>query len=56
MTKLITTLRAAKQECQRLRLRGQLARLDLLILAELGYVPAKKGGGRAVVRRDRHGL
>ena len=27
-----------------LRLRGQLAKLDLLILDELGYVPASKAG------------
>src|SRR3954465_10140934 len=41
-TGLITTPREADQERQLLRLRHQLARLDLLILDELGYVPASK--------------
>ena len=44
MTELITTLLEAKEERQLLRLRGQLAKLDLLILDELGYVPASKAG------------
>jgi DNA replication protein DnaC len=44
VTELITTLREADQERQLLRLRHQLARLDLLILDELGYVPASKAG------------
>jgi len=30
------------EECQLLRLRQQLSKLDLLILDELGYVPASK--------------
>ncbi len=44
VTELITTLLEAKEERQLLRLRGQLAKLDLLILDELGYVPASKAG------------
>lgn len=43
-TELITTLLEAKEERQLLRIRGQLAKLDLLILDELGYVPASKIG------------
>jgi hypothetical protein len=37
-------LLAAKEERLLLRTRGQLAKLDLLILDELGYVPASKAG------------
>jgi DNA replication protein DnaC len=44
VTELITTLREADQDRHLLRLRHQLARLDLLILDELGYVPASKAG------------
>jgi DNA replication protein DnaC len=44
VTELITTLREADQERHLLRLRHQLGRLDLLILDELGYVPASKAG------------
>jgi DNA replication protein DnaC len=44
VTELITTLREADQDRQLLRLRHQLARLDLLLLDELGYVPASKAG------------
>jgi DNA replication protein DnaC len=44
VTELITTLAEAKEERQLLRVRGQLAKLDLLILDELGYVPASKAG------------
>ena len=44
VTELITTLLEAKEDRQLLRLRGQLAKLDLLILDELGYVPASKAG------------
>ena len=44
VTELITTLLEAKEERQLLRTRGQLAKLDLLILDELGYVPASKAG------------
>jgi len=44
VTELIATLREADQDRQLLRLRHQLARLDLLILDELGYVPASKAG------------
>ncbi len=44
VTELITSLLEAKEERQLLRTRGQLAKLDLLILDELGYVPASKAG------------
>ena len=44
VTELITTLLEAKEDRQLLRTRGQLAKLDLLILDELGYVPASKAG------------
>ncbi len=40
----MTTLLEARKERQLLRLRGQLAKLDLLVLDELGYVPASKAG------------
>ncbi len=44
VTELITTLREADQDRQLLRLRQQLAKLDLLVLDEFGYVPASKAG------------
>jgi DNA replication protein DnaC len=44
VTELITSLLEARDERQLLRLRGQLGKLDLLILDELGYVPASKAG------------
>lgn len=44
VTELITSLLEAKEERQLLRVRNQLAKLDLLILDELGYVPASKAG------------
>jgi DNA replication protein DnaC len=44
VTELITLLSEAKEERQLLRIRGQLGKLDLLILDELGYVPASKAG------------
>lgn len=44
VTELMTTLREAEQERHLLRLRTQLTKLDLLILDELGYVPASKAG------------
>jgi DNA replication protein DnaC len=44
VTELITTLREAEQDRQLLRLRSHLAKLDLLILDEFGYVPASKAG------------
>ena len=40
----MTTLREADQERHLLRMRQQLAKLDLLILDEFGYVPASKAG------------
>lgn len=44
VTELITLLLEAKEERQLLRMRSQLGKLDLLILDELGYVPASKAG------------
>ena len=44
VTELVTLLWEAKEERQLLRLRSQLAKLDLLVLDELGYVPASKAG------------
>ena len=44
VTELITTLMEARDERLLLRLRTRLSKLDLLILDELGYVPASKVG------------
>ena len=44
VTELITSLLEAREEKSLLRLRKQLSRLDLLVLDELGYVPASKAG------------
>lgn len=44
VTELITELMEAREERSLLRLRKQFAKLDLLILDELGYVPASKIG------------
>lgn len=44
VTELITLLLEATEERQLLRIRQQLGKLDLLILDELGYVPASKAG------------
>ena len=44
VTELITLLMEAREEHSLLRLRQQLAKLELLILDELGYVPASKTG------------
>jgi DNA replication protein DnaC len=44
-TELVTALIEARDERTFLRLKTQLARLDLLVLDELGYVPASKVGG-----------
>jgi len=44
ITELITLLLEAKEERQLLRMRQQLGKLDLLVLDELGYVPASKAG------------
>jgi DNA replication protein DnaC len=43
-TELVTTLIEARDERSFLRLKAQLAKLDLLVLDELGYVPASKAG------------
>ncbi len=44
VTELITQLIEAREERQLMRMKNQLAKLDLLILDELGYVPASKLG------------
>jgi DNA replication protein DnaC len=44
VVELITQLMEARQERDLMRLKKQLAKLDLLILDELGYVPASKLG------------
>lgn len=44
VTELITLLLEAKEERQLQRMRTLLSKLDLLILDELGYVPASKSG------------
>ena len=44
VTELATPLLEAREERQLTRLRSQLARLDLLVLDELGYVPASQVG------------
>ena len=44
VTELITQLMEAREERVLMRLRKQLSKLDLLILDELGYVPASKVG------------
>ena len=43
-TELVTTLIEARDERSFMRLKAQLARLDLLVFDELGYVPASKVG------------
>lgn len=44
VTELITELLEAREERTLLRLKKQISKLDLLILDELGYVPATKAG------------
>jgi DNA replication protein DnaC len=44
VTELITAMLEAREERVLGRLRGQLARLDLLVLDEFGYVPASQVG------------
>ena len=44
VTELITQMMEAREERTLTRIKGQLAKLDLLILDELGYVPASKLG------------
>lgn len=44
VTELITQLLEAREDRDLLRLKKQLSKLDLLILDELGYVPASKVG------------
>ena len=44
LTELAMSLLRAREEQQLVRLRSQLAKLDLLVLDELGYVPTSKVG------------
>lgn len=44
LTELVTLLTEARDERNLLGLKGRLAKLDLLVLDELGYVPASKVG------------
>jgi len=44
VTELVTQLLEAREERLLMRLKSQLARLDLLVLDELGYVPTSKVG------------
>ncbi|MCA9239608.1 MAG: IS21-like element helper ATPase IstB [Planctomycetales bacterium] len=44
VTELVTTLLEARDEKSLLRLRSQLAKQDVVVLDELGYVPASKAG------------
>jgi DNA replication protein DnaC len=44
VTELVTTLMEAREDRQLGRLKARLAQLDLLVLDELGYVPASKLG------------
>ncbi|TWT66958.1 transposase [Posidoniimonas polymericola] len=44
VTELITALLEARDEKSLLRLRSQLAKQDVVVLDELGYVPASKAG------------
>jgi DNA replication protein DnaC len=44
VTELVTQLMEAREERHLSRLRSQLSKLDLLVLDELGYVPASKLG------------
>lgn len=44
VTELITMLLEVREEKELTRFKWQLSRLDLLILDELGYVPASKAG------------
>jgi len=44
VTELVTQLMEARDERQLLRMKAQLARLDVIVLDELGYVPASKLG------------
>jgi len=44
VTELITQLMEAREERLLMRMKGQLAKLDVLVLDELGYVPTSKLG------------
>ena len=44
VTELIALMLEARDDKQLLKFRSQLAKLDLVILDELGYVPASKAG------------
>jgi DNA replication protein DnaC len=45
VSELVTAMPEAREEKALGRLRGQLARLDVLVLDEFGYVPASQAGG-----------
>jgi len=45
VSELVTAMLEAREEKALGRLRGQLARLDVLVLDEFGYVPASQTGG-----------
>jgi hypothetical protein len=49
VTELVTQLLAAREERALLRLKAQLARLDLLVLDESGYVPTGKVGAELLL-------
>jgi DNA replication protein DnaC len=44
VTELIALMLEARDDKQLLKFRSQLAKLDLIVLDELGYVPASKAG------------
>ena len=44
VTELIALMLEARDDKQLLKFRAQLAKLDLVVLDELGYVPASKAG------------
>jgi DNA replication protein DnaC len=44
VTELIALMLEARDDKQLLKFRSQLAKLDLVVLDELGYVPASKAG------------
>jgi DNA replication protein DnaC len=48
VTELVRQLLEAREERQLSRIRGQLSKLDLLVLDELGYVPLGKAGAELV--------
>ena len=49
MTELVTRLMQAREARESMRMKGLLAKLDLLILDELGYVPTGKLGAERLL-------